>query len=850
MDKIIRNLIAGISLLLIVLFLVMSVTLTAPQSAHAAPGILYAAPTAQGSGNCSSWANACTLQTALTNAVSGDEIWVKAGVHYPGAAGNRTATFTLKNGVAIYGGFAGTETSRDQRNWQTTLTILSGDIDHNDTNTDGNYIAETAADIQGSNTYHVVTGGGTDSSAVLDGFVITAGQASGSSPNNAGGGMYNDHNSPMLRHLIFSGNKAIRGGGMYNNNGNPILTDVAFYGNNAIGADGPVGADGGGYGGPGENGYGGGLYNASGTLTITSGVFENNTARGGRGGAGDASQATYCYRWWFSWICNYGHPAGNGGNGGKGYGGAIYNASGYLTVTASLFQNNRVYGGQGGNGGAGSPSYGGSDWYYSGFPGGSGGNGGLGYGGSIYNGSAAHLSLIANIFSQDGVTGGEGGNAGSNVGTGTGGGGNGGTAYGGALYNDSGNAEAINVALYASYVGGGPPGYGNPSGSYGYGYGGGIYNSGTMLVVNSTVARNYTPNSGGGGGSSNSGTLTFKNSIVAQNSPGNCLGGATSGGYNLEDGNTCGFTQPGDLSNTDPLFVAPASGNLRLQFTSPAIDAGNNAAVSTGVTTDLDGNPRFVDLPTVPNTGSGTPPIVDMGAYEAQYVDVALDKAVAPTIAAPGQAITFTLTLSNTGSLPATGIVVTDTLPVILSGLSFTSTLSVTNTGHVPPYVWTVQDLTAGQGGVITVSGMLTVPLAAGDYTNTAVITATGDLLAGNNTAVVTFTVPNVAPAFTSAPVITATQDVPYTYTAAARDDNGDTLTITAPTKPAWLTLTDHGNGTATLSGTPSNAHVGDHPVVLRVTDRAGSFTEQVFTITVAKRLRYIFLPLIFKSAP
>ncbi|GIV82964.1 MAG: hypothetical protein KatS3mg051_2318 [Anaerolineae bacterium] len=58
--------------------------------------------------------------------------------------------------------------------------------------------------------------------------------------------------------------------------------------------------------------------------------------------------------------------------------------------------------------------------------------------------------------------------------------------------------------------------------------------------------------------------------------------------------------------------------NLRLQLTSPAIDAGNNVAVPITVTTDLDGNERFEDIPTVPDTGSGTPPIVDMGAYEGQ----------------------------------------------------------------------------------------------------------------------------------------------------------------------------------------------------------------------------------------
>jgi len=73
----------GIALLLIGLSLAITLTLTASQPARANPGILYAAPMAQGSGDCSSWDNACTLQTALANAESGDEIWVKMGVYYP-----------------------------------------------------------------------------------------------------------------------------------------------------------------------------------------------------------------------------------------------------------------------------------------------------------------------------------------------------------------------------------------------------------------------------------------------------------------------------------------------------------------------------------------------------------------------------------------------------------------------------------------------------------------------------------------------------------------------------------------------------------------------------------------------
>ena len=80
----------------------------------------------------------------------------------------------------------------------------------------------------------------------------------------------------------------------------------------------------------------------------------------------------------------------------------------------------------------------------------------------------------------------------------------------------------------------------------------------------------------------------------------------------------CGTDGGGNI-DTDPLFVDASASNLRLQLISPAIDAGNNAAVPASVTTDLDGKPRFVDIPTVTDTGSGTPPIVDMGAYEAEF---------------------------------------------------------------------------------------------------------------------------------------------------------------------------------------------------------------------------------------
>jgi probable HAF family extracellular repeat protein/VCBS repeat-containing protein len=92
----------------------------------------------------------------------------------------------------------------------------------------------------------------------------------------------------------------------------------------------------------------------------------------------------------------------------------------------------------------------------------------------------------------------------------------------------------------------------------------------------------------------------------------------------------------------------------------------------------------------------------------------------------------------------------------------------------------------------------------------------------------------NDQPRFVSPPVTGAFQGQAYSYSiVAADDDEGDTLTLTAPQLPVWLTLTDNGDGTGTLSGTPTNANVGPNPVDLRVTDAIGAFDAQPFEITV-----------------
>jgi L-ascorbate metabolism protein UlaG (beta-lactamase superfamily) len=229
--------------------------------------MVYVDYKASGAEDGSSWANAYTdLQDALDGVKSGDEIWVAAGVYTPTNTSGRDATFELVDGVALYGGFAGTETKRDQRDWESHATVLSGDLDGNDlTNAKG--VITNAAGIVGSNVYHVVVGFNVTGTTVLDGFFITGGRADGeSSSHYHGGGMYSDNGGVTLRNVVFSGNFANGGGGgMYSRNSSPLLTDVTFSANFA-------------------NGDGGGLYNRDSSSTLTNAVFAGNAASGGGGG--------------------------------------------------------------------------------------------------------------------------------------------------------------------------------------------------------------------------------------------------------------------------------------------------------------------------------------------------------------------------------------------------------------------------------------------------------------------------------------------------------------------------------------------------------------------------------------
>ncbi|MGA7380248.1 MAG: choice-of-anchor Q domain-containing protein [Terriglobales bacterium] len=326
------------------------------------------------------------------------------------------------------------------------------------------------------------------------------------------------------------------------------------------------------------DGYGGGVFN-SGTLTVNSSILNGNGAGG----------------------CE---PDGCGG-----YGGGIYNA-GKLTIANSTLSGN---GAPGAPGGAIYSDSGTVEISHSTIS----GNGGSG----IYNSAGTMMISDSTISENSGYDGAGGGiynlgtltinrstlsdnSAGFCVLFSCGG-------AGGAIYN--GSRMTINNSTLSGNVAGGcgPMGCG--------GAGGAIYNGSMMTINNATLSGNSAATEGYGGGIYNySGAFTLQNSIVANSSGGNCGGAITSNGYNLSDDNTCNFSGPGDLNNTDPMldplgnYGGPTQ-TMALPGDSPAIDAGNPNGC-----TDGQGHLLKTDQRGAPRPGPHDDHGCDMGAFENQ----------------------------------------------------------------------------------------------------------------------------------------------------------------------------------------------------------------------------------------
>ncbi|MBN1845384.1 MAG: hypothetical protein JW810_06840 [Sedimentisphaerales bacterium] len=242
------------------------------------PTIHYVDAAAAADGDGRSWPTAYRhLQDAQAAARRGDQIRVAQGTYrpdrdadHPDGGGGRDATFQLISGVALYGGFPTGGGAWAQRDHNTYVTILSGDLSGNDT-------GEIDDPSRGENCYHVVRASHTDATTILDGFTITGGNAadgSASGDNCRGGGMYNEYADPQVIRCTFvrnscGDNSGLGGGGMCNRYSHPRIVQCTFIDNHYIGAD--------------DDG-GGGLCNSHSDPVLRDCAFVANTSGGSGGG--------------------------------------------------------------------------------------------------------------------------------------------------------------------------------------------------------------------------------------------------------------------------------------------------------------------------------------------------------------------------------------------------------------------------------------------------------------------------------------------------------------------------------------------------------------------------------------
>jgi parallel beta-helix repeat protein len=561
------------------------------------------------------------IQTAITYASDGDEIEVAPGIYY------EAINFRHK-GIRLYSS-GGPEVTT----------------------------------IDGTGNCHVVQCvNGEDANTVLAGFTITGGNATGAGESGYGGGMYNKASSPSVTNCIFRGNKASYGGGMLNDGSSPIMTNCTFSGNSATFGGGMQNVASSPtltyctFSGNSATSNSGGMHNVGSSPTLNHCTFSGNTADVHAGAMINAANSSPVMI-----ACTFTE------NSASSNGGGMYNLASSPSVTNCIFRDNKAVYGGGMLNDASSPTL-----TYCTFSGNSatsnsGGMHNVGssptlnhctfsgntadvHAGAMINAANSSPVMIACTFTENSASSNGGGMynlassptltectfADNSAGT-----------DGGGMYN-TGNSNAVligctfnNNMTYGNNGGGMHNASSNPkltncifSRNIAQKYGGGMFNNAGRPTLTNCIFYENTARTASGGGYANyyGSNSTLINCTVYQNLAGcglrnwdstlvvtNCIvwshygceissDGASSLTVSYSNVQGGGYTGTGNI-NEWPFFVDPNGGDLRLSSGSPCIDKGSNAAVS-GITTDLDGNPRVLD-----GDDNGTD-IVDMGAYE------------------------------------------------------------------------------------------------------------------------------------------------------------------------------------------------------------------------------------------
>lgn len=547
------------------------------------PRTIYVRSGANGDG--SSWANAYgKLHLALYLAQAGDEIWVAAGTYTPTDTTDRRFSFKLRSNIAIYGGFAGTESDKSQASPATNLTVLSGDLSGND-----NYTDTSEADLS-ENSLHVVTASTGTLGAKLEGLTIQGGNANSSTPHDKGGGMMIEAASVTLTNVKLIENRAYgNGAGMFHGAGSSALMNNVSFNTNVAG------------------GSGGGMFNAQGSLpSINDVTFAYNKARYGGGVYNDILSPTFTN----SKFLN---------NTAELFGGGMYNRKqASPLIISSQFQNNKAsIGGGMYNVDGASPEI-----SQSSFVGNEAENGGGLYN---YNESSPTLTNVYILNNRATFVGG-----------------------GMYNYKHTGLAPALNNVVFAGNNAGNGGGMANRSGSSprvtnavfydnrATAAGGGVYNynRGNPRLRHVTFSDNYAPSGAElyAGGLSNpaltssvmwnrstdnviliqsGGTLTAQSCAIKN------LGAYQHAGFGNLDLDPF-YVNPGLPAGPDGIFMTADDG-LRLSTGSPALNYGVTAGMPE---TDILGVTRE------------SPP--EMGAYEGDYEHVQQPLGIVDTLEGSG----------------------------------------------------------------------------------------------------------------------------------------------------------------------------------------------------------------------